>query len=287
MNTTHILDIQIDPGVRARGHEAGKTINETHDPDSFKSSPDGRRGKHGVDTRGRPAACQYAHSWSDLGWAWHDDLHKKDGRKWPLNREDYPPGAQVDILGPPVNPAVFLDRDNTLIANSGDLGDPSKVVLLDGVVQGLLRLHEHGYTLVVVTNQGGVARGHYGEADVRAVHQEISRIVQHQSGSPELITRYYYCPFHPEGNIPEYRREHPWRKPQPGMLLQASRELDLDLSRSWMVGDQDRDVEAGQAAGCRTLLLATEPSTDKSTQADAIAPDLREAAEIILTARQP
>lgn len=152
-----------------------------------------------------------------------------------------------------INAAVFIDRDNTLIANDGDLGDPQQVRLLRGAASAVASLKGLGYRIVVVTNQGGVARGKYGEDDVRAVHERISEVIHATTGL--RIDRFYYCPFHPEGTVKKYRREHPWRKPQPGMLLEAARELDLDLSRCWMIGDQMRDVAAGKAAGVRTILL--------------------------------
>ena len=148
-----------------------------------------------------------------------------------------------------VEPAIFLDRDNTLIANGGDLGDAESVRLLDGAAEALSQLREAGYRLVVVTNQGGVARGKFTEADVDAVHQRIAQLLDdelHQSG---MIERFYYCPYHPEGTVTEYRRDHPWRKPNPGMILQASRDMELDLEHSWVIGDQDRDIAAGRAAG--------------------------------------
>ena len=150
-----------------------------------------------------------------------------------------------------MDPVVFLDRDNTLIANDGDLGDPAAVKLLPGVAEGLLRLKSSGFRIVVVTNQGGVARGRYGENDVERVHRRVAELVDASSGGERVIDRFYYCPYHPDGTVPEYRREHPWRKPQPGMLLQATEDLRLDLDRGWMVGDQPRDVLAGRAAGCR------------------------------------
>ena len=146
--------------------------------------------------------------------------------------------------------AAFLDRDDTLIANDGDLGDPDGVVLLEGAAEGVRRLHGLGYLPVVVTNQGGVARGRYGEDDVRRVHERL-----HELLGPDLPVRFYACPWHPRGVVPEYTREHPWRKPAPGMLLQAAEDHDIDLAASWMIGDQPRDMEAGRAAGCRTILI--------------------------------
>jgi D-glycero-D-manno-heptose 1,7-bisphosphate phosphatase len=154
-----------------------------------------------------------------------------------------------------VRAAVFLDRDNTLIANDGDLGDPNQVRLLDGVAGGIRALRDAGFRIVVITNQGGVARGVFTEDDVQAVNEQLSRLVDEQAGAGGLIDRVYYCPYHPEGVISAYRREHPWRKPHSGMLLQAAHDLQLDLARSWMIGDQPRDIRAGQSAGCRTVLL--------------------------------
>ena len=154
-----------------------------------------------------------------------------------------------------VEPAIFLDRDNTLIANDGDLGDPHDVRLLDGVPDGLRRLREAGYRLVVVTNQAGVARGQFTEDDVDAVHQRIANLIDEQAEARRLIDRFYYCPYHPNATNEAYRRDHPWRKPHPGMLLQATRDLGIDLSQSWVIGDQTRDVQAGDAAGCRTVLV--------------------------------
>lgn len=182
------------------------------------------------------------------------------------------PGA--GILSNSMHPAVFLDRDNTLIANDGDLGDPEGVVLLEGVREGLGRLHRGGFRLVVVTNQGGVARGRYDEAAVRAVHDRLQEL----TGRPPLS--FYYCPFHPGGTVPEYAREHPWRKPAPGMLREAANRESLDLESSWMIGDQPRDAEAGRAAGCRTILLAD--PTYAGGEADHVAADFLEAVDLVL-----
>jgi D-glycero-D-manno-heptose 1,7-bisphosphate phosphatase len=180
-----------------------------------------------------------------------------------------------------VEPAVFLDRDNTIIDNDGDLGDPSKVSVRDGVAAGLKALREAGYRLVVVTNQGGVARGRFTENDVNSVHETIAQIVEKQAARPQLIDRFYYCPYHPEGSVTEYRREHPWRKPRAGMLFQAARDLQLDLARSWMVGDQPRDVEAGQSAGCRTVQLGAN-GTNGTAPPTAQVSTFSEAVQVIL-----
>ncbi|MFW6032467.1 MAG: D-glycero-alpha-D-manno-heptose-1,7-bisphosphate 7-phosphatase, partial [Phycisphaeraceae bacterium] len=176
--------------------------------------------------------------------------------------------------------AVFLDRDNTIIHNDGDLGDPAEVRLIQGAANAIASLCGLGYKIVVITNQGGVARGKYGEQDVHAVHERIRELVAKQT-SGARIDAFYYCPYHPKGEVEKYTREHPDRKPQPGMLLRAAKDLNLDLSRSWMVGDAVRDVQAGAAAGTRSLLvrpdldqLSQQQIRDLHNEAREVAPDL-------------
>ncbi len=173
--------------------------------------------------------------------------------------------------------AIFLDRDNTIIHNDDDLGKPEEVRLIRGAAHAIGSLRQLGYRIIVVSNQGGVARGLYTERDVDAVHERIAQMVYDSAGA--IIDRFYYCPFHPEGTVKEYAREHPWRKPQPGMLLEAARSLELDLRECWMVGDQERDIEAGRAAGCQTILITRKTSV--TTRADFQAATLAEAAAII------
>lgn len=152
-------------------------------------------------------------------------------------------------------PGVFLDRDDTLIAcrtvtTDGDLGDPALVELLPGAGEACEKLKRAGFPLIVVSNQGGVARGKYAIEDVERVNARANELLC------GVIDAFRYCPYHPQGSVPEYAREHPWRKPQPGMILDAAQELDIDLARSWVIGDMPRDVEAGRAAGCRTILVS-------------------------------
>lgn len=176
-----------------------------------------------------------------------------------------------------VKRAIFLDRDNTIIQNDGDLGNPDEVRLIRGAAHAIGSLRQLGYRIIVVSNQGGVARGTYTERDVDAVHERIAQMVHDSAGA--IIDRFYYCPFHPDGTVEEYAKEHPWRKPQPGMLLEAARSLDLDLRECWMVGDQERDIEAGRAAGCQTILISRKTSV--TTRASFQAASLAEAAAII------
>jgi histidinol-phosphate phosphatase family protein len=188
-----------------------------------------------------------------------------------------------------VKSGVFLDRDNTILANDGDLGDPALVRMLPGAAWGIRALREAGYCVVVVTNQGGVARGLYSENDVDAVHARCEELLKHEAEwtrSDPLIAKWMYCPFHPNGTVAEYRREHPWRKPAPGMLIAAAEKLSIDCTKSWMIGDQERDIEAGRSAACRTILI-TPPScvgaeVRATSSADFVEADLLHASHRIL-----
>jgi len=180
--------------------------------------------------------------------------------------------------------AVFLDRDDTLIAcrsvtPDGDLGDPALVGLLPGAREACERWKEAGFALVVVSNQGGVARGRYGLEDVEAVNARLNELL---GGA---VDAFRFCPYHPNGTVPEFAREHHWRKPTPGMLLDAADELGIDLSASWMVGDGPRDCGAGRAAGCRTVLVG--PGARAGGEADFASDDLLGACEIVLRESAP
>lgn len=159
-------------------------------------------------------------------------------------------------------PAVFLDRDDTLIESSalppqahaagrpGDLADPDFVRLLPGVWSALAALRQSGHALVVVTNQGVVARGGATLDQVNACNQRLLDLLPDPDRpGRSLIDRVYICPWHPQGTVASYAAEHPWRKPQPGMLLAAIEELDLNPAASWLIGDAERDLEAGRRAG--------------------------------------
>ena len=169
-----------------------------------------------------------------------------------------------------MNRAVFLDRDNTIIHNDGDLGDPDQVRLIQGAATAIASLCGLGYKIIVVTNQGGVARGKYTEDDVLLVHERIDELVR-EGANGARIERFYYCPYHPRGTVEAYCCEHPSRKPNPGMLLQAAEDLKIDLSQSWTIGDQVRDVQAGAAAGTRTILLRNDADLLKPIELDNVA----------------
>jgi D-glycero-D-manno-heptose 1,7-bisphosphate phosphatase len=176
--------------------------------------------------------------------------------------------------------AVFFDRDGTLIDDAAYLNRPDGVRLLEGAAEALIRLREAGFRLVIATNQSGVARGLFTVETLERIHDELRRRLGEAGASIDAI---YYCPHLPEGTIPQYARDCDQRKPAPGMLLQAAREMDLDLPESWMVGDSGRDIEAGRAAGCRTILLGS-AQQGQDARPDYTCASLAEAVEVILDA---
>jgi D,D-heptose 1,7-bisphosphate phosphatase len=152
-----------------------------------------------------------------------------------------------------MNAAIFLDRDNTLIFSEGDVADPSQVRLLQGVPSAIASLRGLGYKIIVVTNQDGIANGRYTEQAADAVHMKINEQIGSISGTS--IDRFYYCPFNPDAILERYRKDHPWRKPNPGMILQAAKDLDIDPLASWIISTDPLDIKTGYAAGVRTMLL--------------------------------
>jgi len=148
--------------------------------------------------------------------------------------------------------AIFIDKDGTLIPDVPYNIDPALITLSPGAGHVLYTLQQQGFRLVVVSNQAGVAHGLFPEAALVGVRQRIETLLAEFN---VRLDGFYYCPHHPDADIPAYRRACDCRKPQPGMLLRAARDLDIDLSHSWMIGDISADSEAGNRAGCRTILI--------------------------------
>jgi len=180
------------------------------------------------------------------------------------------------------NKAVFLDRDDTLIEDPGYINHPDQVKLLEGVPEILSELRRMGYKLIVVSNQSAVARGIITEQVLAQIHERLEYILAQRGAALDKI---YYCPDHPDGAIPRYRKESNWRKPAPGMLLAAAEELDIDLTESWLIGDSARDIDAGKSAGCTTILIQNAAHTRTiepgATSPDYTAVNLKEVANII------
>ncbi|MBC8106499.1 MAG: HAD family hydrolase [Anaerolineae bacterium] len=164
-------------------------------------------------------------------------------------------------------PAIFFDRDNTLIACDDYLGDPEQVKLIDGAADAIARARTLGFAIVVFSNQSGVARGMFGEDDVQAVNERLDQLLVSQNAQA-IIDRHEYCPFHPDATVESYRQDSDRRKPGAGMIHSAADALGIDLPNSWVIGDAPRDIEAGVAAGCHTILFC-DPNLSRSPAADA------------------
>jgi D-glycero-D-manno-heptose 1,7-bisphosphate phosphatase len=190
-----------------------------------------------------------------------------------------------------MRPAVFLDRDGVLIVEAVYLSETHQVSLIPGAAAAVRRLNDAGFAVVVVTNQSGVARGLFPESQVGVVHDHIANLLHAEAAA--VIDRFDYSPFHPDASIEQYRRDSDCRKPRPGMLLRSASKLGLDLPRSWMIGDRRSDLEAGAAAGCRTILVRTGYGTECHVTAPnhelklvAVVPTVVEAVEQILATRK-
>lgn len=178
--------------------------------------------------------------------------------------------------------AVFLDKDGTLLVNVPFNVRPSEMKLTPRAGPALRLMRAAGYELIVVTNQSGVARGLFSERALTEVRNQVARLAR---GAGAVMAGFYYCPHHPEGTEPEYAMDCTCRKPAPGLLFEAARDHDISLEDSWFVGDTLDDVEAGHAAGCRSILLDNGGETGwhmtPARMPEHIVGDLHDAAEII------
>ncbi len=143
-------------------------------------------------------------------------------------------------------PALFLDRDGVVVEEVHFLHRPEDVRLVPGAASVMAAARRQGISVVLTTNQSGIARGLFGWEAFAATQSRLEILLAAERAAFDMVLA---CPFHPDGN-PPYRAEHPCRKPQPGMLLRAAERLGIDLAKSWVVGDRARDLEAGRAAGC-------------------------------------
>jgi D-glycero-D-manno-heptose 1,7-bisphosphate phosphatase len=150
--------------------------------------------------------------------------------------------------------ALFLDRDGTVCPEIGYVVRADDLTLLPRSAEALGAARSAGFRRVLVTNQSGVARGLLDEATLRRTHRRLERLLADRGAALDAI---YYCPHHPDHGTPAYRRDCRCRKPQPGMLEQARDDLGLDLSRSYVIGDHERDLAAGARVGATPILVLT------------------------------
>ena len=192
------------------------------------------------------------------------------------------------------NIAVFLDRDGTINEEVGYLDSLDKLKIIPGAYEAIRLINESGMKAVVISNQAGVARGFFTEDFVKITHEHLQAALR-QKGA--YIDNFYYCPHHPTDGIDPYRKDCNCRKPAPGMLLQAAHDLDIDLTRSYLVGDRFRDMEAANKVGVKGVLVKTgygqellqDDGPDKAApenKPDFIAADILEAVRWILKDRK-
>ncbi|MDH3217740.1 MAG: HAD family hydrolase [Candidatus Krumholzibacteria bacterium] len=186
-----------------------------------------------------------------------------------------------------LRPAIFLDRDGTVSEEVGYVNHVSRFRLLPRTAAAIRQINQSGLLAVLVTNQAGVARGYFKESLVRQVHQRLQELL---AAGGARLDGIYYCPHHPRAGKPPYRLECNCRKPKPGMIEAASRDLDIDVSRSFMVGDKHSDIIFAHSVGVPGVLVKTgyglgeieQWSADWSDEPDKIALDLLDAVEWIL-----
>ena len=179
----------------------------------------------------------------------------------------------------------FLDRDGVIIEDANYLSSPDQVVLCGGTPEAFRKIAEAGYEIIVVSNQSGIARGYFTEQDLAAVEEKIEDCLT-QAGAP-LPLKWYYCPHHKKGSVPEYAVDCDCRKPKPGLLLRAGEEFPIDYEKSFIIGDKLSDLESGFSAGCGKGVLVltghgTEQELKKLQKPYETAPEILEAVKLLL-----
>ncbi|HKP14363.1 MAG TPA: D-glycero-beta-D-manno-heptose 1,7-bisphosphate 7-phosphatase [Blastocatellia bacterium] len=152
------------------------------------------------------------------------------------------------------SPAIFLDRDGTINEDIGYVSSPDELVIYPYAARAVRLINEAGLKVIIITNQSGVARRLYDEAMLATIHE---RLADELAGEGARVDAIYYCPHHPRIGDAQYRRACECRKPSPGMLQQAAREHDIDLGRSYVVGDKASDMNLATNAGARGVLVLT------------------------------
>ena len=182
--------------------------------------------------------------------------------------------------------AVFLDRDGTINEEVGYLDHLDKLLMIPGAAEAVRMINDSGLKAVVVTNQSGIGRGLFSESLVREVHAHVQEVLKTKGA---FIDAFYFCPHHPTEGKGAYLTSCDCRKPEPGMLLRAAADMDIDLGRSYMVGDMPKDVETARKVGAKGVLVKTGYGGDRREEAvrpDYLAEDLLDAVKWIIKDRQ-
>ncbi len=183
-----------------------------------------------------------------------------------------------------INRAVFLDRDGVVIQEPPHYAyRPDQLKLIPRTIEAIKLLNKNNFKIIIVSNQSGVAHGYYLEKDVILFNQLIIEELEPYDAKIDAI---YYCPHHPNGKKKKYRSNCDCRKPKPGMLKKAEKELDIDLKKSFMIGDKKSDIDSGKEAGCKTILVLTgygiEELNNNRIECDFISKDLYDSIKYIL-----
>lgn len=157
-------------------------------------------------------------------------------------------------MTPPINRAIFIDRDGTLNEEAGYITDPAQFRLFDFAAEAIRLVNEAGWRAIILTNQSGVARGYFTEDFLSEIHAQMEESLRLQEARVDAI---YYCAHHPEFGLPPYRLDCDCRKPKPGLIQRAARDFDLDPAGCFVIGDRYRDIEMGHAAGARGVMVMT------------------------------
>jgi histidinol-phosphate phosphatase family protein len=194
-------------------------------------------------------------------------------------KEDFVTGKVARLNKKNKRPCIFLDRDGVINRNMDSNPTTKDFELLPNVSEAIQKINKSDYLAVVVTNQPMIAKGFVTQEEVENTHKKMETLLGNDRA---FVNAIYYCPHHPEkgfeGEIPELKIDCDCRKPKAGMLLKAAKEMNIDLEKSWMIGDSERDLGAGKNAGCKILYV----SDKKSEQADFYAKDLLEAIDKIM-----
>lgn len=176
-------------------------------------------------------------------------------------------------------PALFLDRDGVINIDHAYVCKKEDFEFVDGIFEVCRHAKQLGFLICVVTNQAGIGRGYYTEADFLRLTDWMCGVFIDEGA---IIDRVYFCPTHPVHGVGEYRVDSPFRKPGPGMILQAAQELNIDLSRSILLGDKETDIEAGVAAGVAcNLLFCSQSANTLITSASAVVASLGQVFEFL------
>lgn len=183
-----------------------------------------------------------------------------------------------------MNQAVFLDRNGVITQEPPYYAHQlDQLALIDGSVGAMHSLNQNGFIVVVISNQAGVAHSYYREGEVITFNKAMKEILAEDDAHIDAI---YYCPHHPEAKITQYRLDCNCRKPKPGMLIKAEKELNINLKQSFIIGDKLSDIQAGTRAGCKTVMVkmgyGQEEKNNNQITCDYIADDLPGAVEYIL-----